>query len=192
MFTRDGRKFEFEDLTIRPTKRQIVLGDVTDHTNYARWLPVHIRDMKALPLERRDEFKNHWVFTKTKQTFSSMLLDQAHEQNNKTVKGAGAAVCLTEYPDALKRWMVADPEQARILNTDVVVTLVGIFHDLAQHHPGMQSWVGFGQGKHFRYYHINSVCQEFGEEKARALPYFHAFLATSQFSGKNKKSAWKA
>jgi len=29
MFTRDGRKFEFEDLTIRPTKRQIVLGDVT-------------------------------------------------------------------------------------------------------------------------------------------------------------------
>ena len=84
--------------------------------------------MKALPLERRDEFKNHWVFTKTKQTFSSMLLDQAHEQNNKTVKGAGAAVCLTEYPDALKRWMVADPEQARILSE-----FEGMYCTLDQH-----------------------------------------------------------
>ena len=27
--------------------------------------------------------------------------------------------------------------------THVVVIMVGIFHDLAQHHPGMQLWVGF-------------------------------------------------
>ena len=32
------------------------------------------------------------------------------------------------------------------------VVLVGIFHDLAQHDPGMQLCVGFGTGKHFRYY----------------------------------------
>ncbi|KAK2182479.1 hypothetical protein NP493_351g02032 [Ridgeia piscesae] len=57
-----------------------------DHTNYARWLPVRITDLKALPLEPRDEFKNHWMFTKTKRKFSSMPLDQAHEQNNETVK----------------------------------------------------------------------------------------------------------
>ena len=50
--------------------------------------------------------------------------------------------------------------------------LVGIFHDLAQHHPGMQLWVGFGTGKHFRYYRIDSICQELAEEKARALPLF--------------------
>ena len=37
------------------------------------------------------------------------------EQINETVKGAGAAVCHTENPAALKRWMVADPEQARIV-----------------------------------------------------------------------------
>ena len=45
-----------------------------------------------------------------------MPLDQAHEQNNETVKGAGCAVGLTENLAALKRWMVADPEQARILS----------------------------------------------------------------------------
>ena len=60
----------------------------------------------------------------------------------------------------------------RTVDTDVVVILVGIFHDLAQQHPGMQLWVGFGRGKHFRYYRINSNCQELGEEKARALPLF--------------------
>ena len=31
----------------------------------------------------------------------------------------------------------------KIIDTDVVVILVGIFHDLAQHHPEMQLWVGF-------------------------------------------------
>ena len=46
----------------------------------------------------------------------------------------------------------------RTVDTDVVVILVGIFHDLAQPHPGMQSWVGFGTGKHFRYYRVNSIC----------------------------------
>ena len=58
----------------------------------------------------------------------------------------------------------------------------------------MQLWVGFGTGKHLRYYHIKSICQDFGEDKARALPFFHAFSgfdATSQFSGKGKKTAWK-
>ena len=56
---------------------------------------------------------------------------------------------------------------SKTVDTDVVVILVGIFHDLAQHHH-----VGFSTGKHFRYYHINSICQELGEEKARTLPLF--------------------
>ena len=50
--------------------------------------------------------------------------------------------------------------------------LVGIFHDLAQPDPGMQLWVSFGTEKHFRYYRINSICQELGEEHVRALPLF--------------------
>ena len=58
----------------------VVLEKVTplffalDHTNYSRWVPVHIRDMKALPSCIRDEFENqgHWVLSKTNNTFSAM------------------------------------------------------------------------------------------------------------------------
>ncbi|KAI0230777.1 hypothetical protein LSAT2_018864 [Lamellibrachia satsuma] len=48
--------------------------------------------------------------------------------------------------------------------------------------------------KHFRYYHVNSIYHEFGEDKARAVPFFQAFSgsgATSQFSSKDKKTDWK-
>lgn len=86
-----------------------------DHINYARWIPIHIRDMKSLPLSIKEQFKNCWVVQKTKNRFSCMPIDQAHEQNNKLVKGSGGAVGLTENPSAFRKWMVAGPEQARLL-----------------------------------------------------------------------------
>ncbi|XP_046544723.1 uncharacterized protein LOC124254923 [Haliotis rubra] len=88
---------------------------ILDHTNYARWLSVHIRDMKTLLALYSVDFMRNWCFPKTKRTFSAMPLDQAHEQNNKTVKDSGGAVGLTENPKALKRWMIAGPEQSRLL-----------------------------------------------------------------------------
>ena len=90
-----------------------------DHTNYARWLPIHINDM--LTLESRhpsvyQEFnKGNFVVFKSKKKFSAMAIDQAHEQNNALVKGDGGAVGLTESPNALLRWMVAGPETARVI-----------------------------------------------------------------------------
>lgn len=90
-----------------------------DHYNYARWLPVHIRDMATLHQKHPDlyaEFmEGHFAFHKTKKHFSAMALDQAHEQNNAIVKGDGGAVGLTQKPAALARWMVAGPEMARLL-----------------------------------------------------------------------------
>ena len=44
-----------------------------------------------------------------------MPIDQAHEQNNELVKGSGGAVGLTENPSAFRKWMIAGPEQARLL-----------------------------------------------------------------------------
>lgn len=44
-----------------------------------------------------------------------MPIDQAHEQNNALVKGSGGAVELTENPSAFRKWMLAGPEQARLL-----------------------------------------------------------------------------
>ncbi len=43
-----------------------------------------------------------------------MALDQAHEQNNTTVKSDGGAVGLTHNPEALRRWMVAGTKVVRI------------------------------------------------------------------------------
>jgi hypothetical protein len=56
-----------------------------DHTQYARWIPVHLHDMVTL----KDRHPN-------------ILLEfLAHEQNNASVKGDGGAVCLTANPVAL-------------------------------------------------------------------------------------------
>ena len=52
---------------------------------------------------------------KTKRAFSSIAIDQAHEQNNKVVKGDGGAVGFLQNPKALLRWMVAGPELARVI-----------------------------------------------------------------------------
>ena len=88
-----------------------------DHHNYARWLPIHIRDMENLPLSIRSEFEDHghWVVCKTENRFSAMPIDQAHEQNNAVIKGSGGAIGLTENPSAFRKWAIAGPEQARLI-----------------------------------------------------------------------------
>ncbi len=57
----------------------------------------------------------HCVVCKTTNRFSTIPIDQAHEQNNEAVKGYGGAVGLTENPSAFRKWMVSGPEQARLL-----------------------------------------------------------------------------
>ena len=52
---------------------------------------------------------------KTKRSFSSTKIDQAHEQNNKVVKGDGGAVGLLQNPKAQLCWMVAGSELARVI-----------------------------------------------------------------------------
>ena len=68
-----------------------------DRTNYARWLPVHKKDMSELPNEHLHvykEFTSVGKFTvqKTAKAFSSIPLDQTHEQNNELIKGEGGVI----------------------------------------------------------------------------------------------------
>lgn len=90
-----------------------------DHINYARWLSVHIRDLQALPTtipKVEEQFqKGLFVVHKSKHPFSAISLDHAHEQQNAIVKGEGGAVGLTSNPAALRRWMIAGPEIARVV-----------------------------------------------------------------------------
>ena len=76
---------------------------------------MHIRDMKSLSPAVKEDVQKYWVVAKTKKPFSTIPIDQAHEQNNAIVKGSGGAVGLTESPTAFQRWMVSGPEFARLL-----------------------------------------------------------------------------
>ncbi|KAL9954616.1 hypothetical protein ACROYT_G042180 [Oculina patagonica] len=103
IFVRAHRERNFA-LFVEVLEQLVPLFFALDHTNYARWVPIHIRDMKSLPESVRCEFqeRHHWVLSKTGNKFSSMPLDQAHEQENKMVKGSGGAVGLTENPVAFR------------------------------------------------------------------------------------------
>ena len=90
-----------------------------DHTNYARWLPVHVRDMASLgerhPCVLQEFLNGRFTVRKTKNPFSAMAIDQAHEQNNAHVKGEGGAIGLTQNPELLQQWVVAGTEVARLV-----------------------------------------------------------------------------
>ena len=91
-----------------------------DHTHYARWIPIHLRDMLGLHRTHPEVLKEFragmFMVQKTKRIFSSIATDQAHEQNNARIKGDGGAVGLMDNPNALQRWMVAGPEVARVID----------------------------------------------------------------------------
>ena len=116
IFVRAHREQNFP-LYVESLKALVPWFFALDHQNYARWIPVHIRDMESLPASIHKEFEEHghWVVPKTTNRFSSIPIDQAHEQNNDLVKSSGGAVGLTENPSAFKKWMIAGPEQARLL-----------------------------------------------------------------------------
>ena len=64
-----------------------------DHQNYARWPPIHIRDLEVLPDSIQVEFdQGYWMITWKNRHFSSIPIDHAHNQANKRVKGVGGMI----------------------------------------------------------------------------------------------------
>ena len=59
--------------------------------------------------------KGNFTVKTSNRPFSNMSLDESHEQNNACVNEEGGAVGLTETPTALLRWVVAEPEMARVV-----------------------------------------------------------------------------
>ena len=85
----------------------------------------------------------------------------------------------------------------RTVDTDVVVILVGKFHDLKAVNADVNIWVAFGMGRNFKFISINKICAFLGDQKSRSLPVFHALTGCDTTSGFNgtraiKRSAWKA
>ena len=87
-----------------------------DHTNFTRWLSVHLSDMASLQKCHPDVYaefiKGKFVVNNSEH---AIALDQAHEQSNALVKGDGGAINLTSNSAALHRWMVSGPEMARLM-----------------------------------------------------------------------------
>lgn len=76
--------------------------------------------------------KGNFTVRKIDGKFSNIAIDQAHKQNNAIVKRDGGAICLTEDPAALRRWMVAVPEISRLI--DEFTGICGNIHEKKQKH----------------------------------------------------------
>ena len=116
-----------------------------DHINYARWLSVHVRDMCTLSSKHPKVFQQFsegaFVVHKSPRGFSSIALDNAHEQANALIKGDSWVIGLTqESPGALLRWMVAGPELAR-MTQEFEESIPSVTKEDTRHHeqvPGVQ------------------------------------------------------
>ncbi|KAL8599464.1 hypothetical protein ACOMHN_029279 [Nucella lapillus] len=92
---------------------------VMDHTNYARWLPVHVWDMVQLPEKHPEVYaeflKGNFVVQRSPHKFSLIGKDQSHEQSNKNLQAHGGAVGLYENAEALTLFMLAGPDCSRCI-----------------------------------------------------------------------------
>ena len=121
MFIRSHRERKFK-LMVATLRKLVPLFFALNHQNYARWVSVLIRDLESLPAAIQEEFEaGHFTITRSNHRFSSIPIDQAHEQANKRVKGVGGVIGLTENPAMLERWVVTGPEISRVVEqfTDV-------------------------------------------------------------------------
>ena len=98
---------------------------VMDHTNYARWLSVHVWDMRQLSETHPDIdakfLKGNFVVQKSPHKFSLIGKDQSHEQSNKSIQSHGGAVGLYEIPETLTLFMLAGPYCSRCVEEFEVV-----------------------------------------------------------------------
>lgn len=118
MFIRAHRTGNF-DLYVNSIKLFVPWFLAMDQHNYARWIPIYIRDLSHLSSrhpEIYEAFQNGlFVVQKSNKPFSSIGTDEAHEQNNGILKGDAGVTDLLMKPDAMNRWMLSGPEVSKCL-----------------------------------------------------------------------------
>ena len=75
-----------------------------------------MKSLKEAPSVATEFVEGHFVVQKSHCAFSSIPIDQAHEQNNRIVKGDKGAISLTENSCQLLCWMVCGPEILCLIN----------------------------------------------------------------------------
>ena len=92
---------------------------VLNHTSYARWLPIQVRDMVELavkhPAVYEEYLKGNFVVQKSCRKFSLIAKDQSHEQMNKVLQQNGGASDLYDDTEAISLYMLAGPDCVRMI-----------------------------------------------------------------------------
>lgn len=90
-----------------------------DHTNYARNLPIHLRDMSTIEELHPAlyvEFKSgHFMGQKSRRAFSKIPHDQMHEQLIDWLKNHAGVIENLDDPCTVRREQVVRPEMARLV-----------------------------------------------------------------------------
>ncbi|KAG7157210.1 hypothetical protein Hamer_G010061 [Homarus americanus] len=132
-----------------------------DRTHHSRWLSVHVHDMQELPVKHpqltREFEAGKFTLPKTKHAFSTIPLDQSHEQNNEMVKGEGGATGLTGNPQALRRWKIEGPQIATLVNEFEEKTHLNAEEQLHEQVPSFQRCQNHGGSLHDFFAHENQA-----------------------------------
>jgi hypothetical protein len=116
-----------------------------DHTNYARRVSVHVRDMSELQTKLPNIYAQftHGKFTvhKSHHAFLGLAIDHTHDQLNAVVKGDGGIIGLTDNASAMARWIVCVSDVARLLEEFEcsMDTVAGFVHVSETHHEQQPS-----------------------------------------------------
>ena len=88
------------------------------HYNYARWLPVNVRETMNVRVKHSDPYRQFAdgfaTIAKTQNPFSMIGFDQNHEKQNKELKMHGGTLNLSDEC-VFTEWAVAGPEIARVI-----------------------------------------------------------------------------
>ena len=91
---------------------------IYDHTNYARWGPVYVADMKGLPQTAPEVFREflegNFVIKRSNKRFNQVPMDQATEWMNRMCKLSNGIIGITRNDPARDRFCATWSERSRI------------------------------------------------------------------------------
>ncbi|CAH1277494.1 Hypp9663, partial [Branchiostoma lanceolatum] len=104
-------------LHLSATARMVPCYNSMDRTNYARWLPVYLADMRQLqekhPQVHHAFMTGEHAIARSNQPFAKVWTDMALEQSiNLDSKTSGGVVGISQKPGALERWFLTVHERA--------------------------------------------------------------------------------
>ena len=89
--------------------------------HYARWLAVHNGELLSLVVENREIFEKfaggYFIISKSKGTFSKLVIYHAQEKNSKLVKVGGSTIGILENEANLVKRAAAGPMISYMLKT---------------------------------------------------------------------------